>query len=187
MASSWLLVHVDFVADEQTILLAEDRDDDIILIRRAFKEGGITTSITVVRDGEEAISYLSGIGRFSNRALYPIPFLFLLDLTLPVTDGFEVLRWLRSQPQFKHLPVIVLTASDQIRDVNEAYRLGAHSFLVKSLDFHNAVALAEAMSQYWTKVKLNPLTAPPTQVWPQKVDLHLDSPPSDTPRPSDLS
>src|SRR5258705_9280384 len=68
--------------DKTTILLAEDREDDIILIQRAFKTGGINYPLMVVRDGEEAISYLSGVGRYSNREIYPIPSLFLLDLTL---------------------------------------------------------------------------------------------------------
>jgi DNA-binding NarL/FixJ family response regulator len=79
--------------------------------------------------------------------------LFLLDLTLPVTDGFEVLRWVRSQPHLKDIPVVVLTASDRIRDVNQAYQLGAHSFLVKSLDFQDAIALAQSISDYWLKIK----------------------------------
>src|ERR1051326_1863906 len=92
--------------DRATILLAEDREDDILLIQRAFKQGGIRYPLMVVRDGEESISYLSGIGRYSNRELYPIPALFLLDLTLPVTDGFEVLRWIRTRPELKDLPVI---------------------------------------------------------------------------------
>src|SRR5690348_16539021 len=119
------------MSDRVTILLAEDREDDIVLIRKAFKDGGIRYPLMIVRDGEEAISYLSGQGRYSNRELYPIPALFLLDLTLPVTDGFEVLRWVRSRPELEDMPVIVLTASDRIRDVNQAYRLGAYSFLVK--------------------------------------------------------
>jgi CheY-like chemotaxis protein len=169
--------------DKATILLAEDREDDIILIQRAFKTGGIPYPLMVVRDGEEAISYLSGIGRYSNRELYPMPGLFLLDLTLPGTDGFEVLRWVRAQPDLKALPVVVLTASDRIRDANQAYQLGAYSFLVKTLDFQDAVALARAISDYWFKVKENfPATLPPQQ-WPPKENLIPPSVAAEYPEP----
>src|SRR5262245_13577509 len=156
------------MSDSATILLAEDREDDIILIQRAFKEGGIQYPLIVVRDGEEAISYLSGVGRYSNRELYPMPGLFLLDLTLTVTDGFEVLRWIRSRPELRDLPVVVLTASDRIRDVNQAYRLGAYSFLVKSLDFLDTVCLAKSISEYWLKLRKNPSAPLPPQQWPPK-------------------
>src|ERR1044071_4544389 len=132
-----------------TILLAEDREDDILLLQRAFKEGGVRYPLNIVRDGEEAISYLSGLGRYSNRERYPLPVLLLLDLSLPGTDGFEVLRWIRSRPDLKDLPVVVLTQSDRIRDVNQAYRLGASSFIVKTEDFQDAVAFAQSMSEYW--------------------------------------
>jgi CheY-like chemotaxis protein len=170
--------------DGATILLAEDREDDIILIQRAFKAGGIRYPLMVVRDGEEAIAYLSGAGRYSNRELYPIPGLFLLDLTLPVTDGFEVLRWIRSQPNLKNIPVVVLTASDRIRDVNQAYQLGAHSFLVKTLDFQDAIALAQSISDYWLKVKKNSPAQIPAQQWPPKENLLPNSVAAEFPQPS---
>jgi CheY-like chemotaxis protein len=170
--------------DGATILLAEDREDDILLIQRAFKQGGIRYPLMIVRDGEEAISYLSGIGRYSNRELYPIPALFLLDLTLPVTDGFEVLRWIRSRTELQDLPVIVLTASDRIRDVNQAYRLGAHSFLVKSLDFQDAVALAQSLSDYWLIVKKDSSAKLPAQIWPPKENLAPPTLPAEYPAPS---
>jgi|SRR5256885_15582672 CheY-like chemotaxis protein len=166
-----------------TILLAEDREDDILLIQRAFKQGGIRYPLMIVRDGEEAINYLAGHGRYSNRELYPIPALFLLDLTLPVTDGFEVLRWVRNRPELRNLPVVVLTASDRIRDVNQAYRLGAYSFLVKSLDFQDAVALAQSISDYWLKVKTGSGAQMPPQVWPPKENLSPPSSPAAYPEP----
>ncbi len=173
--------------DMGTILLAEDREDDIILIQRAFRVGGIRYPLMVVRDGEEAIAYLSGAGRYANRELYPIPALLLLDLTLPVTDGFEVLRWIRTQPDLKDLLVIVLTASDKIRDVNQAYRLGAYSFLVKSEDFRDAVAFAKAISEYWLKVKKQAPAQLPPQQWPPKENLVPPSVAPEYPRPSTQS
>ena len=175
------------MSDSATILLAEDREDDIILIQRAFKAGGIRYPLMVVRDGEEAIAYLSGAGRYSNRELYPIPALFLLDLTLPVTDGFEVLRWVRSRPDLKDIPVIVLTASDRIRDVNQAYRLGAYSFLVKTLDFLDAISLAQSISEYWLKVKKHAPADMPAQQWPPKENLVPPSVAAEYPEPSNPS
>jgi len=165
----------------RTILLAEDRDDDILLLQRAFKKGGVPYPINVVRDGEEAIRYLSGLGRYSNRELYPIPVLFLLDLTLPGTDGFEVLRWIRSQPEFVDLPVVVLTQSNRIRDANQAYRLGAYSFIVKTDDFQDAVAFAQSMGDYWHKLKTHSFIQKPEQIIPPKENPNAYIPPPDEP------
>src|SRR5258706_16411130 len=92
----------------QVILLAEDRDDDLFLICKAFERARITYPLHIVRDGEEAINYLAGVGKYSHRAEYPLPSLLLLDLDLPRADGFTVLRWLRTQPALKTLPVIIL-------------------------------------------------------------------------------
>src|SRR5262245_26928604 len=103
--------------EQAVILLAEDREDDILLLPRAFARGEIQNPLFVVRDGEEAISYLSGIGKYANRAEHPLPDLLLLDLKMPRADGFEVLRWIRQQAGLSSLRVVVLTASDQIRDV----------------------------------------------------------------------
>src|SRR5215475_7922783 len=112
------------VAEQPIILLAEDSEDDVILIERAFRKAKITAPLMAVHDGEEAISYLSGSGQYADRAQFPFPDLFLLDLKLPRRDGFEVLRWIQTRPELKNLPVIVLTQSDRIKDANQAYKLG---------------------------------------------------------------
>ena len=135
--------------DQSVILLVEDREDDILLIRKAFQKGGINNPLLVVRDGEEAMSYLSGEGKFSNRAEYPLPDLILLDLKMPRIDGFEVLRWIRRQPGFASIRIVVLTSSDAIPDVNQAYALGANSFMVKPLDFQNVVEMSKILRTYW--------------------------------------
>ena len=103
----------------------------------------------LVRDGEEAMAYLAGEGKFQDRAEFPFPDLVLLDLKMPRVDGFEVLRWIREHPKIRNLRVVVLTSSHQLRDVNEAYRLGANSFLVKPLDFENFVETSKALRSYW--------------------------------------
>src|SRR5437879_9371695 len=117
--------------DQAIILLAEDREDDVLLIRKAFSKANISNPLQVVRDGEEAIAYLSGEGKYSNRAEYPFPDLVLLDLKMPRLDGFGVWKWIRAQPGLEGLRVLVLTSSEDMRDINRAYGLGARSFLVK--------------------------------------------------------
>src|SRR3989442_654748 len=112
--------------DISVFLLAEDREDDIILIRRAFHKAHLLNPVQVVRDGEETIAYLKGEGRYANRAEYPLPALLLLDLKMPRKDGFEVLRWIRQEPGLRSLRVVVLTSSDRLQDVNLAYQLGAN-------------------------------------------------------------
>lgn len=157
--------------DQVVILLAEDREDDIILIRRAFEKAGCDCRLVVVRDGDEAVRYLSGSDKFAARDLYPFPTLLLLDLKLPMMDGFEVLRWIRDQPELKDLPVIVLTLSNRIRDVNEAYALGAYSFLIKTTDFQDTVAFAQSLSSYWFNLKHDHVLSMPAAVWPKREDL----------------
>src|SRR4030081_1713917 len=127
------------MSDHAVILLVEDRPDDVVLIRRAFLKGNIINPLFVVYDGEEAIAYLSGEGKYANREEYPLPDLLLLDLKMPQKDGFEVLQWIRDQPGLKSLRVVVLTSSEDLHEVNHAYELGANSFLVKPLEFENFV------------------------------------------------
>src|SRR5438128_9444040 len=134
--------------EEAVILLVEDRGDDILLIQKAFNRAQVHNPMMVVRDGDEAMSYLAGEGKFSNRAEYPLPWLILLDLKMPRVDGFEVLKWIRSQPELRRLIVVVLTSSEELRDVNQAYELGANSFMVKPMDFENAVQLSEMIQKY---------------------------------------
>ena len=142
--------------DEAIILLVEDQANDYLLIRKAFDKGGVGNPLFVVASGEEAITYLSGEGKFRNRREYPLPDLILLDLKLPGMDGFDVLRWIRSEPGLNTLVVVVLTSSDQVYDVNEAYKIGANSFLVKPTDFENYVATCRVLKDFWLKLNKNP-------------------------------
>ena len=148
------------------ILLAEDREEDIILIQKAFEKGGIHNPLFIVRNGDEAMNYLCGIGRFSDRTQYPLPVLFLLDLKMPGTDGFDVLRWIQTQPYLTGLRTVVLTSSESIRDVDTAYKLGATSFLVKPMDFHDTVQMAKTMTHYWLGMNLTsgPRATPSPQI-----------------------
>jgi CheY-like chemotaxis protein len=132
-------------------MLVEDRQDDVILIRRAFLQARVFNPVVVVRDGEEAIAYLSGQGVYANRSLHPLPDFILLDLKMPKVDGFEVLTWIRAHPILRGLPVVVLTSSTELKDVNRAYELGANSFLVKPMDFETFTALGGLLERYWLK------------------------------------
>jgi CheY-like chemotaxis protein len=149
------------MSDQAIILLAEDREDDILLIRRAFEKGFISNPFYVVRGGDEAIDYLQGVRKYANRSEYPLPHLLLLDLKMPGTDGFQVLEWIRWQPTLSGLRVVVLTSSDHMRDVNRAYHLGANSFLVKPLDFQNFVQTCKDLRTYWLTMDRAPQVSRP--------------------------
>jgi CheY-like chemotaxis protein len=151
------------MSDQAVILLAEDREDDVILIRKAFRRAGLNNPIHLVTDGEEAIAYLNGDRPYTNRDEYPLPHLLLLDLKMPIKDGFDVIRWVRQQPGLQLLPIVVLTSSDQMRDVNEAYQLGANSFLVKPFEFDNLIALSKALYDYWLSINRTPTTFRPPE------------------------
>jgi len=149
------------VPEQAIILLAEDMDDDVVLIRKAFAKAHINNPLHVVCNGDEAICYLKGDGPYANRAEYPLPDLLLLDLKMPCRDGFEVLTWIRQQPSLSALRVVVLTSSEDIRDVNMAYRLGANSFLVKPMDFHDFVYLGKYLTSYWLALDKTPQISRP--------------------------
>jgi CheY-like chemotaxis protein len=137
------------MSERLVVLLVEDSADDITIIRRAFQRARIPNPLYVVKDGEAALAYLSGKGKYAVRDEYPLPALVLLDLKLPGMDGFEVLTWIRQTPGLHTLRVVVLTSSDSIRDVNAAYELGANSFMVKEMDFQNSVELARLIKDFW--------------------------------------
>lgn len=137
------------MADKSLILLVEDSEDDVILIRRAFLKANIYNPIQVVNNAQDAIAYLKGEGLFSNRTEFPLPDLVLLDLKMPGTDGFEVLTWIRLQPGLTRLRVVVLTSCAEASEVSRAYALGANSLLLKPLDFSELVGIALALQEYW--------------------------------------
>jgi len=142
--------------EEGVVLLADDREDDVILVREGFAHAGLNNPIYVVRDGEETIQYLGGMEKYADREKFPIPDLLLLDLKMPRIDGFEVLAWIRSQPDINTLRVVVLTSSADVHDVNKAYRLGANSFLVKPMEFKDYSTLSRIMAKFWFELSQTP-------------------------------
>jgi len=139
------------------VLYAEDSEDDVLLLRFAFEQAQIVNPLQIVRDGRQAIDYLAGEGRFGDRQEFPVPGLLLLDLKLPRKTGLEVLEWIRLKPGLKKLPVIILSASSQVRDIADAYDLGANAFLVKPSGAHILLDMARALKHFWLTYNKNPL------------------------------
>jgi CheY-like chemotaxis protein len=131
------------------VLLVEDYENDILLLRRFWKTERLQHPLAEVRHGLEAMEYLMGEGIFANRQLYPLPCLMLLDLKMPLVTGLDVLKQIRSLPGLKMLPVLVLSASALPGDVNEAYRLGASAFLVKPSILAEFAALVRLIRDFW--------------------------------------
>lgn len=134
-----------------SLLLVEDNPMDVDLALRAFKRRRLINRIDVARDGEEALAWLP---RWE--AGEPVPAVILLDLKLPRVDGLEVLRQLKAHPDFRRIPVVVLTTSAESADVRTAYELGVNSYIVKPVDFDKFVEVAAHIDLYWTVINKSP-------------------------------
>lgn len=151
--------------ERAVILIVDDDETDQMFIRRAFTRARVLNTLIPIRTGEEAIAYLRGAGQYSSRAECPLPDLVLLDLKLSGISGFEVLTWIRQQPELKALRVVVLTGSTAIEDINLANQLGANSVLMKPLDFENFVQVAGfvkvagMMEGYWLWLDEKPVVS----------------------------
>lgn len=132
-----------------TVLLVEDDLNDIFLVKRAFKRADIRNPLQVVTDGEEAIHYLSGDGKYADRNTYPLPRLVVMDIKMPRRTGFEVLEWIKHDGTLKRIPVIIVSSSDQAQDINRAYELGANAYMIKPMDFRSVEHLFQSITHYW--------------------------------------
>ncbi|MDQ7054786.1 MAG: response regulator [candidate division KSB1 bacterium] len=130
------------------ILLIEDDPNDVILMQRAIMKGKVLNPLQVISDGEQAIHYLAGKGIYADRDKFPLPVLILLDLKLPRKDGFEVLKWIKSRSELTSIPVVILTSSERIEDIQQAYDLRANSYLVKPVDAEDLVKLFATLELY---------------------------------------
>jgi CheY-like chemotaxis protein len=135
----------------QTILLVDDSENDLFLLRRAFKKAEFHCLLQEVHNGEEAIAYLKGECLYGDRSHYPLPSVMLLDLNMPMKNGFDVLTWARAQPAFRSLPITVLTASMRPEDVERAFQLGATSYLVKPGNLEDFEAMLRCLRD-WVQI-----------------------------------
>jgi len=137
--------------DQQTILLVDDSENDLILMRRAFKKAKCNSPLQEVRNGEQAIAYLKGEGPYGDRDKFPLPAVMLLDLNMPKKNGFDVLAWVRSQPLLRRLAIIILTASNRSEEVDRAFDLGATSFLVKPIALEDLATMMRHLCD-WVQI-----------------------------------
>lgn len=131
-------------SDNQPILLVEDNPMDLELTIRAFKSQNLDNPLLIARDGEEALAFIEKWEKGE-----PKPAVILLDLKMPKVNGLEVLQELKTHPQFKTIPVVVLTTSAESSDVHTAYQLGANSYIVKPVDFNKFLEVAKQIELYW--------------------------------------
>lgn len=138
------------------ILLVDDDANDVLLLSHAFRKAEVVATLQIVVDGDEAVAYLAGEGKYGDRNHYPLPALVLLDVKLPRRSGHEVLEWLRAQPVLRRIPVVMLTSSDARRDRNDAYDLGANSYLVKPTATSDRQELVRLLGLYWLTLNRAP-------------------------------
>ncbi len=133
-----------------TVLLVEDDLNDIFLVKRAFKMARVHNPLQIVTDGEEAINYLRGSGKYADRETYPLPKLIVMDIKMPRVTGFEVLKWVKdSNTPLRRIPVVIVSSSDDHHDINHAYECGANAYMVKPMDFRAVEHLFESITHYW--------------------------------------
>jgi two-component system, response regulator len=147
---------VPAMAAAKTILLVEDNPDDVELTLRAFERNNIGNEVIVASDGEEALDYVFATGKFKDRDPDKTPAVVLLDLKLPKLTGLDVLRRMRADPRTRRLPVVVLTSSNEERDIIASYDLGANSFVRKPVDFAQFLDAARQLGLYWLVLNEQP-------------------------------
>jgi len=150
--------------NEVEILLVEDNVHDAELTIRALKRRHLTNKLIHVKDGAEALDFVFGTGPYAGRDISQHPKVMLLDLKLPKVDGLEVLRAMKSDPRTRSIPIVVMTSSQEQRDVVESYQLGVNSFVVKPVDFESFSRAVSELGCYW--VLLNVASEAPTNPLP---------------------
>ncbi len=137
-----------------TLLVVEDEDSDVFFLERTIRKAGVNNPVQVVRNGKQAIDYLSAEGPYADRSKYPLPCLIFLDLHLPGKSGLEVLTWMRNQPELDPVIIVLLTGSKEEAAISTAYEIGANSYLVKPATVDSLTVLLEALDLY--SLDLNP-------------------------------
>lgn len=138
------------------ILLVEDNEDSVLLVRHAMRKAAITTALEVVTSGEQAIEYLRGTNGFADWSQFPLPCIVLLDLKMPGMSGFDVLKWIRQQPGLRALRVAMLTSSDMPSEIKMAHDLGANIFLTKPVGLERLVQIMKTLNEHWLQQAQSP-------------------------------
>ena len=142
--------------DSIEILLVEDNPNDEELTLYALKKNNITNHIQIVRDGAEALEYLFCTGTYTHRQINDPPKVVLLDLKLPKVDGLEVLEKIKTDERTRTIPVVMLTSSQEERDIVESYQLGVNSYIVKPVDFEQFIEAVRQLGLYWMLLNKTP-------------------------------
>ena len=142
---------------DKVILLVEDNPDDEALTLRALKKNNIMNEVVVARDGEEALDYLFGTGKYAGRDTSVQPQVILLDLQLPKINGIDVLKRLRADPRTALQPVVILTTSSEERDIISSYASGANSYIRKPVDFNQFIEAVKQLGLYWLVLNESPV------------------------------
>jgi len=133
----------------KTLLLVEDGEVETFLVQRALDRIGSPCSFQVVKNGDQAIDYLAGLGQYADRQAYPLPAVILLDLVMPGRNGHQVLQWIRAQPGLKALPVIIFTSSVQVEDAKAAYGSGANDYCLKPDNVEGLRQILARIAKKW--------------------------------------
>jgi CheY-like chemotaxis protein len=139
------------MAAEPNILLVEDSEDDAKLLQKLFAKAGLSTSINVVADGVEAMSYLLGRDKFADRTNFPEPNILLIDLHMPRVNGLELMSWLQTQPDFEHLIIVALSGSAEQDEIDRAYQMGANSYVLKPGSAIELERVVNSFLNYWVR------------------------------------
>jgi two-component system response regulator len=142
--------------DEIEILLVEDNPTDAELTMRALKRKNLINKLVWVKDGAEALDFLFAKGEYSDRNVDDLPKLILLDLRMPKVDGLEVLHEIKADARTKRIPVVVLTSSEEDRDIVESYKLGVNSYVSKPVEFDKFIDAVSTMGFYWILINKPP-------------------------------
>lgn len=150
---------MDINMADKVILLVDDNEHDVFLTQRALKKSNIANDLVIANDGQEALDYLFGNGKHKGRNLSQMPVVTFLDIKMPRVDGFEVLKQIRANPQTKHLPVVILTASKEDIDIVKGYTEGCNAYVTKPVGFDQFADAIRQLGLFWMV-----LNEPPRQI-----------------------
>ncbi|SHG77639.1 Response regulator receiver domain-containing protein [Chryseolinea serpens] len=140
------------IHQEVEVLIVEDNDEDAELAIRALKKHRLANNVVHLSDGEQALDFIFGRGNYLGRVISQLPKVILLDIKMPKVSGLQVLQAVKSDPQMKVIPVVILTSSEEDPDIRKAYELGANSYIVKPVEFDNFSKTVADLGLYWMVV-----------------------------------